>query len=208
MTCLECQPASWYKKYGSCSIMWRDGCSRSIISRRRSGLMDRTSPPRNPAPPSAGRSPGTTGRSARRRSWPSVPYRCRRRRRRLSEVKGFLPSLNLAGVDLVPAGQLGHRVLSLHRLKACSRSERGPSWPSKPGSASFVLSTFSNSIPTGAVSLGAGLSLGHPANSRGPPNISVGTKIGGSHHIFLFYVLTARSQVIREPGARVGNPAS
>ena len=30
--------------------------------------------------------------------------------------KDFLPSLNLAGVDLVPGGQLGNRVLGLHRL--------------------------------------------------------------------------------------------
>ena len=44
--------------------------------------MDRTSPPRNPTPASAGRSPGTTGRPGRRRSWPSGPDRCRRRRRR------------------------------------------------------------------------------------------------------------------------------
>ena len=55
---------------------------RSTICRRWAGLMDRTSPPRNPAPPSAGRSPGTGGRSGRHRSWTSAPCRCRRCRRR------------------------------------------------------------------------------------------------------------------------------
>ena len=31
--------------------------------------------------------------------------------------EGLLPSLNLAGVDLVPGGQLGHRFLAPHRLQ-------------------------------------------------------------------------------------------
>ena len=44
--------------------------------------LDRTSPPRNPAPHSVGRSPGTTCGTVRRRSWTSAPDRHRRRQRR------------------------------------------------------------------------------------------------------------------------------
>ena len=34
-----------------------------------------------------------------------------------SRGQDFLPGLNLAGVDLVPGRQLGHRLLPLHRLQ-------------------------------------------------------------------------------------------
>ncbi len=59
-----------------CRAVDNDGCSRSTIPRRWARLMDLTSPIRNPAPPSAVRFPGTAGRSARRRYWPSALARC------------------------------------------------------------------------------------------------------------------------------------
>ena len=59
---------------------WRvidnDGWFRSTIPRRWARLMDRTSPTRNPGPPSAVRFPGTGRRSRRRRYWPSALARC------------------------------------------------------------------------------------------------------------------------------------
>ena len=66
-----------------CPTIGNEGCPRSTISRRRPRFMDQTSPPRNPAPPSVGRSPGAGWQSGRPRSWLSGPGRCRRRRRRL-----------------------------------------------------------------------------------------------------------------------------
>ena len=64
-----------------CRTVDRAGCWRSTIPRRRSRLMDRSVPPRNPVPHSAGRSAGKAGprglyrpfgvsRGCRRRCWP------------------------------------------------------------------------------------------------------------------------------------------
>ena len=110
-----------------CRAIDNDRCSRSTIPRRWARLMDRTSPTRNPAPPSAVRFSGTAGRSGRRRTGllllPVAEHAGG------SRGQGFLPGLNLAGMDLVPGRQLGHRLLTLHRLQACPCEGRGPPWP-------------------------------------------------------------------------------
>ena len=73
-------------------------CRRSTICRRLAGLMDRTSPPRNPAPPSAGRSPGTGGRSSRHLSWPPAPHRCRKSRGRVPQEPSSKPESARDGI--------------------------------------------------------------------------------------------------------------
>ena len=140
------------------------GGYRSTISRRRAGLMDRTSPPRNPAPPLAARSPGTAGRPGRRRSWPSVPDRCRRRRGRPSQE----PSSKLESAR----GWISYLAASWATV----------SWPFSASRATLALKAglcflhsfyISHSFPTAtaALSLGAGFSLSYLVccSCPGPP---------------------------------------
>ena len=79
--------------------------------------------------------------------------------------KGFLPGLNLAGMDLVPAGQLGHRILTPHRLQGDLALKAGLCFL-RPWdiSHSFLAATA-------ALSLGAGLSLSHLSSFLSPPHV-------------------------------------
>ena len=79
--------------------------------------------------------------------------------------KGFLPSLNLAGVDLVPGRQLGLRLLALDRF------QRHPGFE---GRAAFLRPweiPQSSLAATAAFSLRAGLSFGDLSDFPALPQI-------------------------------------
>ena len=61
---------------------WRQRAEGYVLPAIGNVPLNRSSPPRNPAPHSVGRSPGTTCGTGRRRSWPAAPDRHRRRQRR------------------------------------------------------------------------------------------------------------------------------
>ena len=75
----------------------------------------RTSRPRNPAPPSVGESPGEVDDLGG--GVPGLLFVTVAEDAGGALHKGFLPSLYLAGVDLVTSGQLGPRFLALRRLQ-------------------------------------------------------------------------------------------
>ena len=138
------------------------GCSRSTISPRRPGLMDRTSSTGNPAPPSADRPPGTTGRSGRRRSLPCVPDRCRRHRRRRPQEPFSKPEFAWDWTSYLAA------------------SWATVSWPLTASRPTLALNaglcflrpwdiSHSSLAATAALSLGAGPSLSHLSSFPGPP---------------------------------------
>ena len=78
--------------------------------------------------------------------------------------EGLLPSLSLAGVDLVPASQLGHRFLAFHASRATLAL--------KAGLCLLRLWDISHSslAATADFSLGAGHSLNHLSSFPGPPH--------------------------------------
>ena len=83
---------------------------------------------------------------------------------------GFLPSLNLAGMNFVPGGQLGHRLIALHRSRACPADARA-TLALKAGLCFLRSLDISHSFPTAtaALSLGAELWLAQLSSFPGPP---------------------------------------
>ena len=96
-------------------------------------------------------------------------------------VECFLPGLNLARVDFIPRGQLGHRFLALHRFQSLPLRRQGATLALKAGLCFLRPCDISCSFPTAtaAFSLGAGLSLSYPSTFPGPlqPTISTGTMV-------------------------------
>ena len=86
--------------------------------------------------------------------------------------KSLLPSLNLTGMDLVPGGQLSHRLLALQRLQSLPLRRQGAALALKAGLWFLRPCDISCSFPTAtaALSLGAELSLRYLSEIPGPPH--------------------------------------
>ena len=145
-----------------CPTIGNEGCPRSTISRRRPRFMDQTSPPRNPAPPSTGRSPGAGWQSGRPRSWLSGPDRCRTHRRHPRSG----PSSRL---ESGPGGT-SCRAASWATVSSPFTASRAT--PALNARLCFLLPcamSFSFQTATAALSLGAELSLIYLSSFLGPP---------------------------------------
>ena len=79
----------------------------------------------------------------------------------------LLPGLNLPDMDLVPGGQLGHRLLALQHLKSHLALKAGLCFL-RPCDISCSFPTA-----TAALSLGAGLSLAYLSEIPGPPQVKL-----------------------------------
>ena len=152
----------------------REGYSQSTICRRLAGLMDRTSPPGNPlhlqladllvqAGDQGGVVPGLLVLAVAENAGGALH-------------QSLLPGLNLPGMDFIPGGQLGHRLLALHRFQGLPLRRQGATLALKAGLCFLRPCDISCSFPTAtaAFSLGVGLSLRHLSEIPGPPQLNPG----------------------------------
>ena len=139
--------------YTDWRVIDNDGCSRSTIPHRWARLMDRTSPPRGPAPPSAGRS--LVQETGQRGVAPGLLVLTGAEDAGGTIGEGRLPSWNPAGVGLVRPASWAAVTSPFTASRATLALKAGLCFP-RPLDISHT-----SSAATAAFSSGAGPSLSH-----------------------------------------------